>query len=204
MGLFPFLSCQKKSYFHLVLFSVLFFIFVFLSSAVSAESIAPELPVMSAVYGVGEEITLGGETNLAPDTMILITIEEEVFRLTEKGGVGAHSGTSATVVVQDGAPPFWSFSFYTVGWEPGEYLVTIEVPKTGTVASGSFSLFVPEEIRETPVLSLPTVSHPDTPESSPLLPATSPMGASHTTVSLSPVAGIVGLAAVYLFRAYCS
>ncbi|MDE4908438.1 hypothetical protein L0665_07405 [Methanogenium marinum] len=170
-----------------------------MSGVVSAESIVPELPGISDVYGVGEEITLGGETNLAPGTKILITIEGAEFRPSEKGGIGALSGTSGMVVVQDGIPSFWSFSFTTRGWEPGEYLVIIEVPKTGTVVSGSFSLLPAGNVSEMAVSSLPTVSPSDTPESSPLPLATSP-----TSVPLSPAAGVAGFVVFYLFRAYFS
>ena len=202
MGLFRFRSCRQNVRFLPVLFSALFFVFLFLVSAVSAVSavsMVPERSGASAVYGVGEEITLGGETNLAPGTIILITIEEVAFRSTEKGGSGAFSGTSGTVVVQEGTHPFWSFSFATDGWTPGEYLVTVEVPKTGTTESGTFSLFPAEEIPVTPVLSSPSPSPPDVPESSPTSPVASPMA-----IPLSPAVGVAGFAAVYLFRAYRS
>ncbi len=199
MGLFLFRSSRQNARFLPVLFSLLLFVFVFQASVVSAESIAPGLSGASAVYTAGEEITIRGETNLAPGTALLITIEAAAFRPTEKGVGEALFGTSGTVVVQDGPPPFWSFTFDTPGWEPGEYLVTIEVPKIGTTESGSFSLLPAEDIPETPASPPPTSSPPDTPVSSLPTPAPSP-----TAVSLSPAAGLAGFAAVYLFVAYFS
>lgn len=191
----PFRTSRKARQYLSLLFSLLF---VLCSSAASAEISDGELPGTSVVYAIGDEITLRGETNLAPGTVFLITVEEAAFRPTEKGVAGAASGTSGTVVVQEGPPPFWSFSFGTAGWARGEYQFTVEVPKTGTMQSGTFLLLPAGEVADAPALVSPVLSPADMPSSSsPETPAQSP-----AAVPLSPGAGVAGFAAIYLFRAY--
>ena len=183
----------------MLFFSVLFLVLVICTSAVSAEPGVPERSESSAVSGVGEDITIGGETNLAIGTVILITVEEAAFRPSEKGGAGAFSGTSGTVVVQEGTPPSWSFSFATTGWTPGEYLITMEVPKTGAMDSDTFTLLPAGDIPETSPPLSPQSPSMGTP--APFIPSPVP---PPTTVSLSLAVGVAGFAAVYLFRVRCS
>ncbi|KAF1078078.1 hypothetical protein [Methanogenium sp. MK-MG] len=197
MGLFSFRSYRQYVWCLPALVSVLVLVAILCTGAVSAEPIAPGLSGTPAHYTAGEEITLGGVTNLAPGTVFLISVEAVAFLPTEKGEGGAFSGTSGTVVVQEGPPAFWSFSFSTGGWTPGEYLVSVEAPKTGTVESGTFTLLPAEETAEVPALSSPSPTSPDMPESSPLPPTASP-----AAVPLSPAAGVAGFVVVYLFRAY--
>ncbi|GAB7015197.1 hypothetical protein [Methanogenium cariaci] len=192
---FLFRPCRKSAL--PALFSVLVLISVLCIGAVSAKPPAPGLSGTPAHYTVGDEITLGGETNLAPGNVLLITVEATAFHPTEKGEDGVFSGTSATVVVQEGPPAFWSVSFSTEGWAPGEYLVTIEAPKTGTVESVTFSLLSAEDMSDTPVPPSPTSFLPDATTAPPMSPVASP-----TAVPLSPAFGVAGFVVVYLFRAY--
>ncbi|WFN34135.1 hypothetical protein L1S32_09805 [Methanogenium sp. S4BF] len=199
MALLPLWSFSRYFRCLPLLLSVLFLFSVLCTGPVSAETSGVDLSGMSAVYAIGDEITLRGDTNLAPGTIFLITVEEAGFRPIEKTDAGAFSGLSGTGVVQAGSPPFWSFSFGTAGWAAGEYRFTVEVPKTGTMQSGTFSLLAVEDMPDTPSLTSPVPSPADTPGPSPSpgAPTQSP-----TAVPLSPVVGVAGIAAIYLFRAY--
>ncbi|NLO77132.1 MAG: hypothetical protein GX097_01345 [Methanomicrobiales archaeon] len=164
---------------------------------VSAKTDSVDLVETSSVYPMGDTITFQGETNLAPGTILLITVEEAAFLPSEKGDEKIFSGTSGTVVVQAGSPPFWSFSFNTLGWSAGKYQFIVEVPKTGVTQSGTFSLVAVEKLPDAPDLTPPAPTFTDTslpPHSSATVP-------SPATVPLSPAVCMAGFACMYLFRA---
>lgn len=197
MGLLLFLSCNRWVRCLPLLFSGLILFSVLCMGPVLAKPGGVDLTGTSAVYTIGDTITFQGTTNHAPGTTLLITVEEAAFLATEKGGGAAFFGTSGTVFVQAGPSPFWSFSFDTVGWSPGEYHYMIEVPKTGVTQSGSFSLFPVEMTLDAPDLITPVPTPSDT--SQPLhSPATVP---SAHAVPLSPAVCIAGFACMYLSRA---
>lgn len=180
--------------------AILIICFLLFPCGAAADSDSTEHLEVAMVYSVGDRITLGGTTNLASGTVLLISVEEASFGPDEKGGVEIVSGTSGTVVVQEGLPADWSFSFSTDGWAPGAYLARIEALNTGTSVSVTFALVPAEENLGEPAPSVsPLLSPPDTPVSSPLPPVSPP-----TTVSLSPVVVAAACAAVGLFRSYFS
>lgn len=184
-----------------LLLSGLFLFSVLCMGPVSAKTDGVNLSGTSAAYTIGDTITFQGETNHAPGTTLLILVEEMAFLPVDEGDEGVFSGTSGTVVIQAGpSSPFWSFSFSTVGWSQGKYQFIVEVPKTGTMQSGTFSLIPVEEMVDAPDLTPPAPSPSDTPHSSPS-PVTTP---SPNAVPLSPAVCVVGLAAVFLFRSYFS
>lgn len=150
---------------------------------------------VSMVYSVGDVITLGGSTNLAPGTELLVTVEEVFFQPEGKGEGRVFSGTSGTVVVQDGPPFSWSYSFSTTGWSPGTYLFIIEAPAAGITKSVMFSLIPAEEGPDSTAPSPPLQSPLDTPVSTQNSPLPSP-----TTVPFSPAVEVAGFVLAFFFR----
>lgn len=199
MGLPPFLSQNRYVRCLPLLFSAQIFLFFLCTGPVSAETDGVGLSGTSAAYTIGDTITFQGETNHAPGTTLLISVEEMAFLPLDKGEEGGFSGTSGTVVDQAGPFPFWSFSFSTAGWSPGMYHFIVEVPKTGTMQSGAFSLIPAGAIADAPDLNSSAPPPSDTPQQPLPSPVTTP---SPTAVPLSPAVCVVGLAAVFLFRAY--
>lgn len=198
MGLLSFRSCYRCARRLPLFFSVLILLSVLCMGSVSLETSGVNLSGTPAVYACGETITFQGVTNHAPGTSFLIVVEEGAFLSTEKDSGRISSGTSGAVIVQAGSPPFWSFSFDTVGWSPGKYQFIVEVPKTGTMQSGTFSLIPAEEMPDAPGLTSPVPFPSDTQQ--PLFPsATAP---SPSAVPFSPALCVAGLAVIFLFRAY--
>ncbi|MDD2473917.1 MULTISPECIES: hypothetical protein [unclassified Methanoculleus] len=113
----------------------------------------------------GEMVTISGTTNLAPGNRLIITVTPVGFEPTNKSASGRTSGTSGTAVVEEGSTTTntWSFEADTTGFEPGEYVATVEWVEGDATASTTFAVTgaaptTPAVTAVTPSTTAPTQS----------------------------------------------
>jgi len=100
----------------------------------------------------GETVTISGTTNLAPGNRLLVEVTPVAF------GAGGAGGTSGTAVVQagNGTANTWSFEANTTGFQPGEYIVTVDWVEGDATASTTFT--VTEAGAATPMATAPATT----------------------------------------------
>lgn len=118
---------------------------------------APYMTVGSATEGyIGGIMEIGGKTNLAPGDRLLVTVTPFAFSPTQKTAGSGAPGSSGTVTVQQGSGyNYWTYSFDTTGFEPGDYQVIVESVDTGQQDSSIITLTYPSAIIAT-ATPLPT------------------------------------------------
>ncbi|NLB00564.1 MAG: hypothetical protein GX837_06320 [Methanomicrobiales archaeon] len=138
---------------------------------------------------VGETVTIGGTTNLAPGNHLLVTVTPVGFGPTNKSTPAGPGGVSGVAVVERGeeGANTWSFVVDTTGFEPGEYSVAMEWIEGGTTASTTFSVL---EVATT----TPTVTATPAETTPPASPTPTTTGTALPMTALA--AGLIG----YLLR----
>lgn len=121
---------------------------------------------------VGETVTIGGTTNLAPGNHLLVTVTPVGFGPTNKSTPAGPGGVSGVAVVErgEGGANTWSFVVDTTGFEPGEYSVAMEWVEGDATASTTFSVL--EVAATTPTVTASPVA--TTPPASPTPTAAGP------------------------------
>lgn len=130
-----------------------------LAACIACTAAAQEMGIEEiGTVTAGETVTIGGTTNLAPGNRLLITVTPVGFAPTNKS---VPSGVGGTAVVEggDAAAKTWSFAVDTTGFEPGEYIVTVEWVEGDATASTTFT--VVEAAAVTPTAT-PTATTPPT------------------------------------------
>jgi hypothetical protein len=135
----------------------------------------------------GETVTISGTTNLAPGNRLLVEVTPVAF------GAGGAGGTSGTAVVQagNGTANTWSFEANTTGFEPGEYIVTVDWVEGDATASTRFT--VTEAGAATP-----TVTAPATTATTPPATTTEPGPTPTAAGPMVPAAAMIAAAAAGL------
>lgn len=108
----------------------------------------------------GETVTIGGTTNLAPGNRLLIEVTPVGFG---PGNASVQGGTSGTAIVEEGnaTANTWSFEVDTTGFEPGEYIVTVDWVEGDATASSTFTVVEAAATTPTPTVT-PTATTPPT------------------------------------------
>lgn len=156
-----------------------------LAACICSAAAAQEMGVGEiGIVAVGETVTIGGTTNLAPGNHLLVTVTPVGFGPTNKSTPAGPGGVSGVAVVERGeeGANTWSFVVDTAGFEPGEYSVAVEWVEGGATASTTFS--VVEAAATTPTVTATPV--PTTPTAGPTPTAAGPA---------APLAAIVAAAA---------
>jgi hypothetical protein len=135
----------------------------------------------------GETVTISGTTNLAPGNRLLVEVTPVAF------GAGGAGGTSGTAVVQagNGTANTWSFEANTTGFEPGEYIVTVDWVEGDATASTTFT--VTEAGAATP-----TATAPPTTATTPPATTTEPGPTPTAAGPMVPAAAMIAAAAAGL------
>jgi len=105
-------------------YSALIFIGLFLAFPAEAESLSAGGP-----YGVGETITIQGDTNYNTDNKVLVEIYPASFGPSRKYEPSMSGGGTIIVpVVKKESGLFsWSAKMSTSGWGPDQYMIRTEV-----------------------------------------------------------------------------
>jgi len=144
---------------------------------------------------VGDQITLGGSTNLAVGDDLSVTVYSSSFGPTKKSQSGEFSGASGVVKVVPGTGSLnkWSFVVDTSTWKPDEYIVTVSGVTVTASGSATFSLTAqPTATVATTVLPVLTTQIPSAP-----VPTTSiPTARPSATSSPVPIISVIGLLGV--------
>ena len=114
-----------------------------LAACIACTAAAQEMGIEEiGTVTAGETVTIGGTTNLAPGNRLLITVTPVGFAPTNKSAPSGAGGTAGTAVVEggDAAAKTWSFAVDTTGFEPGEYIVTVEWVEGDATASTTFTV----------------------------------------------------------------
>jgi len=118
----------------------------------------------------GETLTVSGTTNLAPGNRLLVTATPVAFGPANASTPSGGGGASGTAVVEagNGTANTWSFAMDTTGFQPGEYIVTVDWVEGDATASTTFT--VTEAATPTATVQTTTAATPPatvTPEPSP-------------------------------------
>ncbi|MDV2481122.1 hypothetical protein F8E02_03670 [Methanoculleus sp. Wushi-C6] len=119
----------------------------------------------------GETVVISGTTNLAPGNRLIVEVTPVAF------GPGGAGGTSGTAVVQagNGTANTWSFEVNTAGFEPGEYLVTVDWVEGDATTSSRFTVTAPAATPTPTATPTPEATPTPTPEPSPTPTAAGPV-----------------------------
>ncbi|MDN5340038.1 MAG: hypothetical protein PWQ30_1147 [Euryarchaeota archaeon] len=140
----------------------------------------------------GETVTIGGTTNLAPGNRLLVEVTPVGFGPGNASVQGGTSGTAVVVAGNDTANT-WSFEVDTTGFEPGEYIVTVDWVEGDATASTTFT--VVEAAAVTPMAT-------GTPTATTTAATTATTAPTPTTAgpALPVAAGLAAALAGYLVR----
>lgn len=119
----------------------------------------------------GETLTVSGTTNLAPGNRLLVTATPVAFGPANASTPSGGGGASGTAVVQagNGTANTWSFAMDTTGFQPGEYIVTVERVEGDATATTTFTVTEAGAVTPTATATVQTTTAtmPTTPEPSP-------------------------------------
>lgn len=144
---------------------------------------------------VGDQFTIGGQTNLAVGDKLQVEITSSSFGPTKKSQDSAFSGSTGIVqvVAGNGSMNQWSFPVDASGYKPDEYIVKVTGVSVDVTGSTTFNIL------EKPVTTLATpTSEPATlvPTTEPTLaPTTAPPATTQAGFPVMAVFGALGLAA---------
>lgn len=90
----------------------------------------------------GETLTVSGTTNLAPGNRLLVTATPVAFGPANASAPSGGGGASGTAVVEagNGTATTWSFAMDTTGFQPGEYIVTVDWVEGDATATTTFTV----------------------------------------------------------------
>lgn len=142
---------------------------------------------------VGETVVINGTTNIEPGNSLLVNIAAIGFAPSNASAPGGVEGTSGTAIVEEGdaTANIWSFEADTTGFEPGEYIVTVEWVEGDAVASATFNITEGETA---------TPGETETsPAATPTTPATATTEPSPTPTAAGPAAPFAAVFAAAAF-----
>jgi hypothetical protein len=141
----------------------------------------------------GETVTISGTTNLAPGNRLLVEVTPVAFGPANASAPGGGGGASGTAVVQAGNDTLntWSIAMETAGFQPGEYIVTVDWVEGDATASTTFT--VTEAGAATPMATAPATTA-TTPPATTTEPGPTPTAAG----PMVPAAAMIAAAAAGL------
>ncbi|EHQ35925.1 MEMAR_RS02690 family S-layer glycoprotein [Methanoplanus limicola] len=90
----------------------------------------------------GDNITVGGTTNLAIGDGLIVEVTSSSFQPTQKTQTGEFSGISSTIQVTEGETyNEWSMDVDTTEFIPDEYIVKVEAIEADATATTTFNLY---------------------------------------------------------------
>lgn len=108
----------------------------------------------------GETVTISGTTNLAPGNRLLVEAAPVAFGPANASGPGGGGGASGTAVVQagNGTANTWSVAMDTTGFEPGEYIVTVDWVEGDATATTTFTVTEAAAVTPTATATTPAAA----------------------------------------------